>query len=72
MNYLDQSLVWPDQFGGRPVARGVAIITQSGNIGLNLTMHRRALPIGYLITLGNQASASATPRRCTRCWTTRA
>jgi acyl-CoA synthetase (NDP forming) len=58
LNYLDQSLVWPDQFGGRKVARGVAIITQSGNIGLNITMHRRALPIGYLITLGNQASIS--------------
>ena len=55
LNYLDRSLVWPDQFGGLPVSRGVAIITQSGNIGLNLTMHRRALPIGYLITLGNQA-----------------
>ncbi len=56
INYLDRALVWPDQFGGKTVARGVAIITQSGNIGLNMTMQRRALPIGYLITLGNQAS----------------
>ena len=37
------------------MARGVAIITQSGNIGCNLTMQRRALPLAYLITLGNQA-----------------
>ena len=55
INYLDRALVWPDQHGGLPVDRGVAIITQSGNIGLNLTMQKRALPIGYLITLGNQA-----------------
>jgi len=58
INYFDQVLVWPDQHGGALVQRGVAIITQSGNIGLNLTMQKRALPIGYLITLGNGASVS--------------
>jgi acetate---CoA ligase (ADP-forming) len=57
INYLDRALVWPDQHGGMAVERGVAIITQSGNIGINLTMQKRALPIGYLITLGNQAAA---------------
>lgn len=58
LNYFDRALVWPDQFGGGTVDRGVAIITQSGNIGLNVTMQRRALPIGYVITLGNQAAVS--------------
>jgi acyl-CoA synthetase (NDP forming) len=56
VNALDRALVWPDQFGGTAVERGVAIIAQSGNIGLNLTMQRRALPIGMMITLGNMAS----------------
>jgi acyl-CoA synthetase (NDP forming) len=56
INYLDRALLWPDQHGGRPVGRGVAIVTQSGNIGLNLTMQKRALPIAYLATLGNQAA----------------
>jgi acyl-CoA synthetase (NDP forming) len=56
INYLDNALLWPDQHGGLPVVRGVAIVTQSGNIGLNLTMQKRALPIAYLATLGNQAS----------------
>ncbi len=56
INYLDGALLWPDQHGGRRVDRGVAIVTQSGNVGLNLTMQRRALPIGYLVTLGNQAT----------------
>jgi acyl-CoA synthetase (NDP forming) len=55
-NAFDRTLIWPDQFGGSPVSRGVAIIAQSGNIGLNITMQRRALPIGMLITLGNMAS----------------
>lgn len=56
INYFDGALLWPDQHGGRPIERGVAIVTQSGNIGLNLTMQKRALPIGYLVTLGNQAA----------------
>ncbi len=55
LNYLDGVALWPDQHGGERVSRGVAIITQSGNIGLNLTMQRRALPLAYLITLGNRA-----------------
>jgi acyl-CoA synthetase (NDP forming) len=56
INYLDGALLWFDQHGGRRCARGVAILTQSGNIGLNLTMQRRGLPIGHLMTLGNQAA----------------
>jgi acyl-CoA synthetase (NDP forming) len=56
INYLDGALLWPDQHGGKRVARGVAILTQSGNIGCNLTMQRRGLPIAYLVTLGNQAT----------------
>jgi len=55
LNYLDGVALWPDQHGGERLERGVAIITQSGNIGLNLTMQRRALPLAYLITVGNKA-----------------
>ena len=55
INYLDGALLWFDQHGGKRCERGVAILTQSGNIGLNLTMQRRGLPIGHLLTLGNQA-----------------
>jgi len=55
INFFDRVMVWPDQFGGHHVQRGVAVITQSGNIGLNITMQRRGLPLGYLVTLGNQA-----------------
>ena len=58
LNYLDGVALWPDQHGGQRVERGVAIVTQSGNIGLNLTMQRRALPLAYLITVGNKAGDS--------------
>ena len=58
LNYLDGVALWPDQHGGVRVDRGVALITQSGNIGLNLTMQRRALPLAYLITVGNKAGDS--------------
>lgn len=56
INYLDGAVLWPDQHGGEPVARGVAIVTQSGNMGINLTMQARALPIAYMISIGNQAA----------------
>ena len=55
LNYLDGAALWPDQHGGLAVERGVAIITQSGNIGLNLTMQARSLPLAYLISAGNKA-----------------
>ena len=55
VNYLDRLALWPEQHGGRVVDRGVAIVTQSGNIGQNLTMQRRGLPIGQLIAVGNGA-----------------
>lgn len=55
INYLDGALLWPDQHGGIARARGVALIAQSSNIAINLTMTRRALPLAYMVTLGNQA-----------------
>ena len=55
INYFDQFCLWPDQHGGRKVDRGVALISQSSNIMINLTMQSRGLPIGYAVTVGNQA-----------------
>jgi acyl-CoA synthetase (NDP forming) len=55
LNALDGAALWPDQHGLIPVQRGVAIIAQSSNIALNLTMQARGLPIAYLMTAGNQA-----------------
>ncbi|MGB8819413.1 MAG: acetate--CoA ligase family protein [Rhizobiaceae bacterium] len=55
INYLDGALLWPDQHGGKRVDRGVAIISQSSNIAINLTMQKRALPVAYVACLGNAA-----------------
>lgn len=56
INYLDRSVLWPDQHGGKPVDRGVAILTQSSNLAINITMQTRGLPISYIMSVGNQAS----------------
>ncbi|OSQ48932.1 acetate--CoA ligase family protein [Marivita geojedonensis] len=55
VNALDRVALWPDVHGLVPVDRGVAILTQSSNIALNLSMQRRGLPIAFLGTAGNQA-----------------
>ncbi len=55
VNALSRVALWPDEHGLAPVERGVAIVTQSGNIGCNITMLQRGLPLAALLTLGNQA-----------------
>ncbi|MCQ0094016.1 acetate--CoA ligase family protein [Roseovarius sp. M141] len=55
INYLDGALLWPDQHGGTRCDKGVALITQSSNIAINLTMQARGLPLAYVATAGNQA-----------------
>ncbi len=55
INYLDGALLWPDQHGGQTVETGVAVITQSSNMAINITMQRRGLPLAYVLTAGNQA-----------------
>ncbi|MEL6684327.1 MAG: acetate--CoA ligase family protein [Pseudomonadota bacterium] len=55
LNYLDGVALWPDQHGGVPVDSGVAIIAQSSNVAINLTMQARGLPLAYVVTVGNQA-----------------
>lgn len=58
INCLDRALLWPDQHGAQALASGVAIVTQSSNIAINLTMQTRGLPIAYVFTAGNQASVT--------------
>ncbi|WP_438954935.1 acetate--CoA ligase family protein [Cognatiyoonia sp.] len=58
INALDNTLLWPDQHGCNTVESGVAILTQSSNISINLTMQTRQLPIAYMITCGNMAQTS--------------
>jgi len=54
INFFDAVALWPDQVVGRRRERGVALICQSGTIALNLLFNERSLPIGYVLTVGNQ------------------
>lgn len=59
VNYLDNIPIWPDEHGGVQVDTGVAVIAQSSNITISLSMQQRGLPIAYLMTAGNQAQTDA-------------
>ncbi|WP_187429128.1 Trans-feruloyl-CoA synthase FCS1 [Roseobacter fucihabitans] len=58
INAMEGALLWPDQHGCSRVARGVAILTQSSNIAINLTMQLRGLPIARVVACGNMAQTS--------------
>ena len=64
LNLFDRVALWPDQHGCLPIdagpkgQKGVAIISQSGNLALNFTMQTRGLPIGYVISVGNCADVT--------------
>jgi acetate---CoA ligase (ADP-forming) len=55
INYLDGALLWPDQHGGIRVDKGVALVSQSSNIVINMGMQARGLPVAYVACLGNAA-----------------
>lgn len=58
LNYLDNVTMWPDQHGAVRVESGIAIVGQSSNMAINMTMQARGLPIAYVLTAGNQAQTS--------------
>nr|WP_252731229.1 acetate--CoA ligase family protein [Lentibacter algarum] len=58
VNALDRTAIWPDQHGCQPVESGVAILTQSSNIAINMTMQLRGLPLAYTVACGNMAQTS--------------
>jgi acyl-CoA synthetase (NDP forming) len=59
VNFFDRVALWPDQLVGQPRERGVALICQSGTIALNLLFNGRSLPIGMVLTVGNQTRLTA-------------
>jgi acyl-CoA synthetase (NDP forming) len=54
VNFFDRAAMLPDQVVGASVERGVALLCQSGTIALTLMFNDRSLPIGYLVSVGNQ------------------
>src|SRR5437763_561906 len=59
INFFDGAALWPDQVVGGRRERGVALICQSGTIALNLLFNDRSLPIGCVLTVGNQTRVAA-------------
>lgn len=51
---LTGAALWPDEQGLHRVDNGVAFVTQSGNIAVNLTMQQRGLDVALVMALGNQ------------------
>ena len=59
VNFFDRVAMWPDQVVGGGLDRGVALISQSGTIALTMMFNERSLPLGYVITIGNQTRLAA-------------
>ena len=58
LNYADRVALWPDLFSGEGSERGIALISQSGNLAITLGMQDRSLRIAYLLSVGNQAQTT--------------
>ena len=56
INTFDRVALWPDEHGLSRHDRGVAIVSQSGNVAVNMTFQQRGLRLGTMISVGNQAS----------------
>jgi acetate---CoA ligase (ADP-forming) len=56
INAFDRVALWPDEHGMSALDRGVAIVSQSGNVAVNVTFQERGLRLGTVISVGNQAS----------------
>ncbi|MCC6222775.1 MAG: acetate--CoA ligase family protein [Thermoleophilia bacterium] len=47
--------LWPVPWPHERRERGVAVVLQSGNLGINVTMNQRSLPLAFVASIGNQA-----------------
>ena len=56
VNYFDAVPVVIANHGLERPARGIAVIAQSGTITINIIGSDRSLPVGYLLSIGNQAA----------------
>jgi acyl-CoA synthetase (NDP forming) len=56
VNTFDDVALWPDEHGCGKFDRGAAIVSQSGNVAVNLTFQQRGLRLGAMVSVGNQAA----------------
>lgn len=56
INYINHGSLWTVTYPPSPVrGRGAAVIGQSGNVCINLSMNQRHVPFSYIVSAGNQA-----------------
>lgn len=55
INYVNNGSLWSVPYRPSPRPRGAAVIGQSGNLCINLSMNQREVPFSYIISAGNQA-----------------
>ncbi|MGH6719524.1 MAG: acetate--CoA ligase family protein, partial [Alphaproteobacteria bacterium] len=55
LNLVDGVSMMPIGHGAGRIDRGAALISQSGNLSLNVTMNQRSVPLAFVISCGNQA-----------------
>ena len=55
INYVTNGSLWSVPYPPSPRPRGAAVIGQSGNLCINLSMNQRDVPFSYIISAGNQA-----------------
>ncbi len=55
VNRVDGASLWPVPYPLPRVERGIGLVLQSGNLGINLSMADRSLPVAFILTVGNQA-----------------
>lgn len=56
INYVNHGSLWSVPYpAGTSGGRGAAVIGQSGNVCINLSMNQRQVPFSWIISAGNQA-----------------
>jgi len=55
INYVNGGHLWPLRFPQYTGPRGVSVVSQSGNLCINLANSQRSIPWNHLVSIGNQA-----------------
>lgn len=55
INYVNHGSLWSAPYLADAEPRGAAVVAQSGNVCINLSMNQQQVPFSYIISAGNQA-----------------
>lgn len=55
----EKTVAWPSPMPGQPRPGGIAVVTQSGSVGIVLSQDERKIGLAYLVSSGNEAVLNA-------------